>query len=190
MIRGKNIFESNKNQYFSRSYSDNVKPVVFLSHKSEDKDYVEKVGEYLQTSGIDIYLDKYDPNLQCAVSQGNAKEVTKCIQDGIDNSDYILCITSESTINSWWVPYEVGYGKNANKKITTLIRKNVSYIPDFLKIERILEDISELNSFIEDITKSHNIPLNEYYSLDKFASTGQIQTPSSNHPLANYLKIR
>lgn len=190
MIRGKNIFESHKNQYFLRSYSNNVNPVVFLSHKSEDKDYVEKVGEYLQNAGIDIYLDKDDPNLQCAVSQGDAKEVTKCIQDGIDNSDYILCITSESTINSWWVPYEVGYGKNANKKISTLIRKNVSYIPDFLKIERILKDISELNSFIEDITKSHHIPLKEYFNLNKSASTGQIQTANNNHPLANYLNVR
>lgn len=190
MSKGKNILETYNSYSNNFSRSIHTKPVVFLSHKSEDKDYVEKIGEYLQNAGIDIYLDKYDPNLQCAVSQGNAKKVTQCIQNGIDNSDYILCITSEATIQSWWVPYEIGYGKNADKKIATLIRKDVSYIPDFLKIEKIIEDISDLNIFIEDIAKKHYIPLNEYTSFEKYANTGQIQAASYSHPLSKYLNVR
>lgn len=190
MTKGKNVFEyyNSYSKKFSRSVSS--KPVVFLSHKSEDKDYVEKVGDYLKNAGIDIYLDKYDPNLQCAVSQGDAKKVTQCIQNGIDNSDYILCITSKATILSWWVPYEIGYGKNADKKIATLIRKDVSYIPDFLKIEKIIKDISDLNTFIKDIAKKHYIPINESYSFDKYVNTAQIQTPNYSHTLSKYLNVR
>ena len=93
MSIGRNIFESINNPYSSSSreyYNSLKKPVVFLSHKSEDKNYVEKIGKYIMSAGIDIYLDKYDPNLQCATYEGDAKKVTECIQNGIDNSDYIL----------------------------------------------------------------------------------------------------
>lgn len=193
MSIGKNIFESVNKSYssFSRGYYSSIKkPVVFLSHKSEDKNYVEKIGEYLMSAGVDIYLDKYDPNLQCATYDGDAKKVTECIQNGIDNSDYILCITSKSTITSWWVPFEIGYGKNAKKHISTLIRKDVTYIPDYLQIEPVMKDISELNSFIKKITKNYGIPLNESYTINKSASTGQIQYASSSHPLSSYLNVR
>lgn len=194
MSRGENIFESVNKPYYSslyrNSYSSLKKPVIFLSHKSEDKNYVEKIGEYLMNAGVDIYLDKYDTNLQCATHEGDAKKVTECIQNGINNSDYILCITSKATINSWWVPYEIGYGKNANKKISTLIRKDVEYIPDFLKIEPMMTDISDLNYFIKEITKSCGIPLNESSIFNKSISTGQIQYASSSHPLSTYLNIR
>ena len=109
---------------------------------------------------------------------------------GIDNSDYILCITSKATINSWWVPYEIGYGKNAKKQISTLIRKDVTYIPDYLQIEPVMKDISELNFFIKKITKNYGIPLNESYTINKSESTGQIQYASSSHPLSSYLNVR
>ena len=193
MSIGRNIFESINNPYSSSSreyYNSLKKPVVFLSHKSEDKNYVEKIGKYIMSAGIDIYLDKYDPNLQCATYEGDAKKVTECIQNGIDNSDYILCITSKSTINSWGVPYEIGYGKNAKKKISTLIRKDVTYIPDYLQIEPIMKDISELNSFIKKITQNYCIPLSENYTINKSASTGQIQYASANHPLSSYLNVK
>ena len=168
MSKGINIFEylnsksfDSDHVYIIENYLIKDKPVVFLSHKSEDKDYVEKIGEYLMNAGINIYLDKYDLDLQRATNEENPKKVTECIQKGIENSNYILCITSESTKNSWWVPYEIGYGKNANKKISSLIRKDVTYIPDFLQIEPIITDISELNDFIRSISEKYYIPLNE-----------------------------
>ncbi len=189
MSKGVNILYESR-QYFSSS---DKKPVVFLSHKSEDKDYVEKVGQYLMNSGIDIYLDKYDPSLQRATKESDAKKVTECIHKGIKNSDYILCITSEKTIESWWVPYEIGYGKNANKKITTLIRKDISYIPDFLKIEKIIKNISGINDFIKEITTSHSIPLKEVYDYnysEKYANYNQIGAVTADNPLSSYLEIR
>lgn len=194
MGRGKNICESiDKYAYNSLSrgsFYAQRKPVVFLSHKSEDKAYVEKIGEYFMSADIDIYLDKYDKDLQSATNKGDAKKITECIQNGIDNSDYILCITSKSTINSWWVPFEIGYGKNANKKISTLVRKDVIDIPAFLEIEPVMKTIPQLNNFIREITEKHRIPINESSTITKYASTGQIQSASYNHPLYEYLTIR
>lgn len=185
MSKGVNIFESS---------CTNSNPTVFLSHKSEDKDYVEKIGLYLIHAGLNIYLDKYDSRLQSAVSIGDPNEVTSCIHKGVNSSDYILCITSSDTVKSWWVPYEIGYGRNANKKIATLVRSGTPYIPDYLKIEKILQSISDLNNFIYDIQNNSNISLNESnsyinYQVFNLLNENAILSSSSAHPLADYLKV-
>lgn len=187
MSKGRNIFlETINDSYTENKHYNSEKPVVFLSHKSEDKNFVEEIGQYLMDSGINIYLDKNDEDLRTASTEGNALKVTECIHKGISNSDYILCITSKQTINSWWVPYEIGYGKKANKTIATLVKKDVAYIPDFLKIETVIKDIEEMNIFIKKIAKNNLIKLNENHLIDK-GSSAQIQYATPFHPLASYL---
>lgn len=188
MSKGINIAESVQKSY--STYTASVrKPVVFLSHKSEDKEFVESIGDYFINAGVDIYLDKNDFKLQSAVNTNDPKRVTECIQEGISKSDYILCITSNNTVKSWWVPYEIGYGKKSNKEITTLVRKDVKYIPDYLQIEEIIDDISDINNFIKRITTKHYIPLTEKYDW-QIASNDYINKSSSSHSLSKYLEIR
>ncbi|MGN7297033.1 toll/interleukin-1 receptor domain-containing protein [Ferdinandcohnia sp. SAFN-114] len=188
MGKGINIAENVLiNKY--ASYNSVRKPVVFLSHKSEDKDYVEAIGNYLINAGINIYLDSSDFKLQTAIAKNDPKAITDCIQEGISKSDYILCFASQKTVMSWWVPYEIGYGKRAEKEIATLIRKDVEYIPDFLKIEEILDDISDLNNFIKKVTSEHGIPLMEKYSWE-YSSNDYIEKSSNSHTLSKYLNVR
>lgn len=188
MSRGINIAENVQKSYSSYNAS-LKKPVVFLSHKSEDKEFVESIGNYFMNAGIDIYLDKNDFKLQSAVNMNDAKRVTECIQEGISKSDYILCFVSNNTVKSWWVPYEIGYGKKANKEIATLMRKDVIYIPDFLKIEEIIDDITDINNFIKRITSQHYIPLIEKYEWE-FSSKEYINKSTTSHPLSKYLEVR
>lgn len=63
---------------------------IFLSHRSNDKEKVQKIGEYIQKAGCDIYLDMNDPLLQMATSAQNAKAITGCIQKGLLSSNYII----------------------------------------------------------------------------------------------------
>lgn len=183
MVKGTNIAES----YSVRSFN-NRKPVVFLSHKSEDKDFVEAIGNYFLNAGIDIYLDKNDYKLQSAVQKEDSKKITECIHAGIAKSDYILCFVSRNTVESWWVPYEIGYGKKAGIEIASLVRKDIEDIPDYLKIEKVIENISGINNFITDIIKKHQRPLMESYGRE-FASKDHIKRASVSHPLAKYLKL-
>ncbi|EPB8220926.1 toll/interleukin-1 receptor domain-containing protein (plasmid) [Clostridium perfringens] len=187
MSKGINLAENTSN---IRTFSNNNKPVVFLSHKSEDKEFVEKIGEYIMNAGIDIYLDKYDFNLQKATRENDYKKITECIQDGVSKCTHLLCIISNKTKKSWWVPYEIGYGKKAEKKIATLCKSDINSIeiPDYLKIESVIEKIEELNSFIKNITVNNNISLNEkYYYFNE--NNNIIQSVSENkHFLDNYLK--
>lgn len=186
--RGINVAES---FIFKRAFSNinaTRKPVVFLSHKSEDKDFVEDIGEYFLNAGINIYLDKNDFNLQTAVKAKSPKEITSCIQRGISECDYILCFVSKETAKSWWVPYEIGYGKKAEKEIATLIRKDVEYIPEYLKIEETLENIVGINNFIKKITAQFEIPVMEKYGYE-YTSKDYIEKSSSSHSLSKYLKV-
>ena len=187
MARGINIAENT--QIINKSFSSKQKPVVFLSHKSEDKAFVESIGEYLMKAGINIYLDKNDFKLQSAVSNEDPQKITECIQEGIAKSDYILCFVSNKTVNSWWVPYEIGYGKKSNKEIATLVREDVSYIPDFLKIEEIIDSIDDINMYIKKITANNKIPLLEQYWYQAESSQEHIVKSDKYHNLAKYLKI-
>lgn len=187
MYKGINIAENV--QIINDSFSKIRKPVVFLSHKSEDKDFVESIGEYLMKAGIDIYLDKNDFRLQRAVADEDAKKITECIHEGISKSDYILCFVSSKTVNSWWVPYEIGYGKKSNKEICTLIRQDVEYIPDFLQIEEIIDSIDDINLYIKKITSKYQLPLSEQYWFESEYPKEHIKKSNKYHNLSEYLKI-
>lgn len=189
MARGINIAESTQYKFNTITASKN-KPVVFLSHKSEDKKFVEAIGEYLMNAGIDIYLDKNDFELQSAVAEENAEMITECIQEGIAKSDYILCFVSKKTKDSWWVPYEIGYGKKANKEIASLIKSDVEYIPDFLQIEKIIDSIEDINTYIKGITKQCYMPLMEQQYFSKDNKKEHIVIANKYHELSDYLKIK
>lgn len=116
---------------------------IFLSHRSNDKEKVQKIGEYIQKAGCDIYLDMNDPLLQMATSAQNAKAITGCIQKGLLSSNYMLCIISNSTIdvNSWWVSYEIGYADKSNIGCSVMQLATVDKIPEFLEIKNVIKKL-------------------------------------------------
>src|SRR5688572_28936795 len=96
-------------------------PCIFISHISVDKSAATAVGSYITSRGdIDIYLDINDADLQDSVSKANAAGITRFIERGLSKSTHIMCLVSASTVGSWWVPYELGFAKNAGKQLSTL----------------------------------------------------------------------
>lgn len=71
----RSILEFSSNE--QRSYQN--KKCVFLSHRSVDKEKVIKLGNYIMDSGLNIYLDINDSNLQDAVTLQNAEKITQCV---------------------------------------------------------------------------------------------------------------
>lgn len=170
------------------------KPCIFLSHISLDKDTVIKIGNYIMKAGLDIYLDIYDTNLQSAVINNDDKEITKCIEKGIQDSTDVLCLLSNSTVNSWWVPYELGYGKRCEKVLATMSLKDLSVnLPSYIKITNYISGIKDLNIYIENILKRYTsetiTKFSSYqdssYNISKQASI--LQESISYHPLRNIL---
>lgn len=166
-------------------FTDSVQPAptcIFLSHISVDKSTAIKIGDYIRDFGFDIYLDIYDNELQSAAGRGDAIAITRAIEKGISNCTHVFCLVSERTVSSWWVPYEIGYGKKSAKTIATLTLKNTVTIPEFLKINTLLRGTKSLNSYLEEIRKGSL--LNEYVFFDELQKSVHSKT---NHPLDNYL---
>lgn len=180
-----------------KNFASKSKPCIFLSHRSLDKDMVEEIGNYIINAGIDIYLDKYDEELQRADKINDDKRITECIQKGISKSTHLMCLLSKNTVDSWWVPYEIGYADNSgNINICSLKLKELpeKSIPSYIKINQCLSGIHSLNEYLKEIIKqygdgsfkSFSRYQNEQYR--SFQSASIIEESFSLHPLSKYLE--
>lgn len=125
---------------------------VFISHKKEDEASAKAIGDYLMHQvGVDIYLDLYDIELKEAVSVDNDKKIVESIKKGIGTCSHLLCLISDKTRLSWWVPYEVGVAGEHEKKIATLKLKGVEDIPSFLKTEKVMKSIGEFFDYTKTL---------------------------------------
>lgn len=139
---------------------------VFISHKYEDMDAARIISEYIMDSGIDVYLDDNDTGLQKAVNNNDSEGIVNCIEKALQNSTHILILVTENTRKSWWVPYETGYAKYANKSIASLLLKDVYEFPDYLKIEKTLEGFNDLSKYIKSIKNSYQFLFESLLELD------------------------
>jgi hypothetical protein len=141
-------------QIFSK-IKDSSEYCIFISHKSSDLEAARKIGDYIiNNAKIDIYLDDNDKGLVDAVSREDDKMIVKYIEKALNRSTHLLCLISDQTRTSWWVPYEIGIAKAGSKNIASLKLKNITGVPSFLKIETVLMGIKSLNEYLEKINKS------------------------------------
>jgi hypothetical protein len=151
---------------------------IFVSHRSADKDIAREISSELNKMGLDIYFDEKDPVLQNADKNGDDDAVIKCIEYGLQNCSHLLGIISENTVDSWWVPYEIGYTKGRGKDSAYLIQGSVSRIPSYMKISRRLASKEDVIAWAEELlgypillfesTFSRSFPnLEEYLSRSK-----------------------
>ena len=170
---------------FNKNYSSIAedKPCIFLSHISIDKATVELIANYImEKADIDVYLDNHDEALQRAVNRRDSEEITALIERGIASSSHAMCLISEETIKSWWVPYELGYAKRSGKEISSLKLKGTVDLPDFLKIGTLIHGTKSLNEYIERVIRNYKIT-KSYSSINESLESHS----SSTHPLDNIL---
>lgn len=167
------------------------KSCIFLSHRSLDKPVVRMIASYIAKAGIDYYLDEEDAELQQADEEGNDNKTVECIQNGIRCSSHILCILSDTTIHSWWVPYEIGYGENENRNIASIKIKNLSEseIPAYLRVRNCMMGLEQLNKYLEKVPTSYggllpsNIKAATNVTSYNLAEEVVLSTYDSEHPL-------
>jgi hypothetical protein len=152
---------------------------IFLSHIAVDKSAAVAIGSYITSHGdIDIYLDIHDTELQNAVTNGDAAGITKFIERGVAKCTHIMCLVSQSTVGSWWVPYELGFAKNAGKQLASFKLKGDVALPAFLEIGEVIRGTKSLNEYLtrlrRGLTKSSTIVT---------LSEGLIQHSAQHHPL-------
>jgi hypothetical protein len=129
---------------------------VFISHQQRDKTHAQKIADYIQDAGIDVYFDENDDDLRLYRETNNPKGVVNSIKAGINKSTHMLCLLSPNTLNSKWVPYEIGYGTEKTH-LAVLTLKNVpeNEIPDYVKAaDHVLRGTKTLNGYLAMITNS------------------------------------
>jgi hypothetical protein len=117
----------------------------------------------LAKAGIDYFLDEENATLQTAVQAKDANAITENIKEGIRNSSHMLCVVSERTYQSNWVPFEVGYGhaaiidkamalntKDKKLKLSVLTLQDLSEkpLPEFMHVAYIVRGTKSLNEYI------------------------------------------
>ena len=146
MERGRNYLTINESerQFFSSSAS---QPCVFISHKKEDADFARHLSDYVMERGINVYFDENDPIL--AKEYRSPGEVVNAIKKGLEKSTHMIIVLSKMTLESNWVPWEVGFA-SAKDKEYRLLRLNDVFenIPEFYKVAKILNDYDDLNKYL------------------------------------------
>jgi hypothetical protein len=150
---------------------------VFISHQKQDRDQCKEIADYLIDSGIEVYFDEYDQELQIATQNNDPKAVVSAIKKGIKESTHMLCVISPNTLYSKWVPFEVGFGYDKTDLYTLTLKgiKN-SDLPDYIKTCPIIRDIYDLNKLIEKYAKKYIFERKIFSEFSKI-----------NHPLRNVM---
>lgn len=74
-------------------------PRVFLSHSSQDREFVEKLAIRLSRAGVDVWYDKWEIRVGDSVAEK--------IENGISVSDSFVAVLSEHSVKSPWVRKEL-----------------------------------------------------------------------------------
>jgi len=144
-----------ENRHVAKASESANKPCIFLSHIFVDKSAAMAVGTYIVNCGdIDIYLDFNDADLQEAVKTANHYGITQFIEQGLSHSTHIMCLVSVDTVKSWWVPYELGFAKNAGKHLSTLKLKGEIALPPYLQISEIIPGTKSLNDYLSKVRRA------------------------------------
>jgi hypothetical protein len=151
-VRGQfgSITEANASELTKQAASG--EPCIFLSHIRCDKRHVKEFGEYIKNAGINIYLDVEDKELQAAVDASDDNKITHFIEAGIRRSTDLMIFLSEATRISWWVPFEIGFGKAELKRLSCVRLRDVK-IDDlsYLTIIRCLRTPKEMDIYLDEI---------------------------------------
>jgi hypothetical protein len=111
---------------------------IFLSHNSNDKDFVRKLKKNLKMDGISVWFDEDEMLV--------GDSLIKKISDGIDDMEYLGVIISNNSNNSSWVQKEVAIAItreiNGKRVIVLPILLERCDIPVFLK-DKIYADFTE-----------------------------------------------
>lgn len=96
---------------------------VFISHRQADKPLAEAVAAVLDAQGVHYWFDRDDEDTRRAAELGMAGDLAlvHSIERGIRHCSQMLGLLSAETRGSWWVPYEIGFGRSQHAAVSCLV---------------------------------------------------------------------
>lgn len=144
---------------------------VFISHRTADNATARRVYDFLSSRGVQCYIDELDPNVQ----PGN---VTSVIMDRLHACTHLLAVVSDTTVQSWWVPFEIGAATEMKSRIATF-RTTAAALPEYLSVWPILKQLADLEMYIQLYRSDRVVLLNK--SMSREAQGAFVQSAADFH---------
>ena len=141
-----------------------MKPKVFLSHASEDKDrFVINFARKLREAGVDAWLDRWE------MLPGDSL-VDKIFEEGLKEASAIIVILSKNSVNKPWVKEEL------NASFVNKINKGSKIIPIILDDcdvpECLMSTLWETIKNIDNYEESFNRIVNSIFNHNEKPELG------------------
>ena len=95
---------------------------VFISHSSKDHDFTLLLADKLRKDSIDVWIDEWELKVGDSIVQK--------INEGLDQSSFLIIVLSEHSMKSDWVKKELNSGL-----MRQLNKKDVTILPILLEME-------------------------------------------------------
>ena len=163
-----------------RNESSLFKTRIFLSHKHDEKEYLEGAISFLKQFGVDIYVDWLDEGMPKTTSGQTAARIKEKIKE---NHKFIF-LGTDGAINSKWCNWELGLGDAA---------KYIEHIT-ILPIKNEYTDFSG-SEYLEIYPYIFNIDSSQYFKGNYKSQGTYVVYPSINGndrviPIAEWLRNR
>jgi hypothetical protein len=106
----------------------------------------------------------------------------------------MICIISDKTKESWWVPYEIGFVSNkapfTAENIRIILIKDVVKLPDYLFLAKKIETAIELDSFVKSASNTPTLLLEKvktFSEIQNIKSLSATTMPTTNCTRKNFL---
>lgn len=107
---------------------------IFISHPfaESDRQWVREFAQSLQRRGANVWLDE----LQVQAGE----PLREALEEGLRNSDMIVAVLSEESVNQPWVFFELGAAVALGKRMVAVVPKDLdpARLPQPLRIRRYL----------------------------------------------------
>jgi hypothetical protein len=114
---------------------------VFISHRTADDVRATYISTYLAARGVSCYLDHFDDS-------ASTKNITDKVLANINKCTHLLALMTDQTHGSWWVPFEIGVGRQADRRITSYNNMTRSALPEYLQEWPVLRSDADLDKFV------------------------------------------
>ena len=163
-VRTITLTESTSGRRVNELYNKLIKedPDVFVSHKNEDQYAAEIVAETIAKSGLKVYLDVWDSNID------DGPELVDYIKSIIECCESLIAVVSHNTVNSWWVPLEIGIAITEDLYLGTYLAETYkkSKFPSYLWKWPVLVDRIDVERWCREREKVSS-PERLYESLNR-----------------------
>ena len=115
---------------------------VFISHKKEDSVLALAIQRAFVKNGVESYLDVLDSSII-----GGGRELTDHIKNSLNSCTDIIVVMTDSTKNSWWVPFEIGMSAQIDMPTASFLQSDM-ILPSYLSYWPRLKTINDIDKYV------------------------------------------